>query len=47
MPIGEVITALLRFGLKAYDNGLLNLEPVQKPDLHIGFGWHEMNFTQK
>jgi hypothetical protein len=29
-PIGELITALLRFGLKAYDNGLLNLEPVQK-----------------
>jgi hypothetical protein len=25
-----LITALLRFGLKAYDNGLLNLEPVQK-----------------
>ena len=30
VPIGELITALLRFGLKAYDNGLLNLEPVQK-----------------
>ena len=30
VPIGEVITALLRFGLKAYDSGLLNLEPVQK-----------------
>jgi len=30
VPIGELITALLRFGLNAYDNGLLNLEPVQK-----------------
>ena len=30
VPIGELINALLRFGLKAYDNGLLNLEPVQK-----------------
>ena len=30
VPIGELITALLRFGLKSYDNGLLNLEPVQK-----------------
>jgi len=30
VPIGELITALLRFGLKAYDNGLLNLEPIQK-----------------
>jgi len=30
VPIGELITALLRFGLKAYDSGLLNLEPVQK-----------------
>ena len=30
VPIGELITALLRFGLKAYDNGLLNLDPVQK-----------------
>ncbi|MBI5955358.1 MAG: hypothetical protein HY865_27195 [Chloroflexi bacterium] len=30
VPVGELITALLRFGLKAYDNGLLALEPVQK-----------------
>lgn len=30
VPIGELITALLRFGLRAYDNGLLKLEPVQK-----------------
>ena len=30
VPIGELITALLRFGLKAYDSGLLNLKPVQK-----------------
>ncbi len=30
VPIGELITALLRFGLKAYDCGLLDLQPVQK-----------------
>ena len=30
VPIGELITALLRFGLKAYDNGLLKFDPVQK-----------------
>jgi hypothetical protein len=30
VPVGELITALLRYGLKAYDNGLLNLEPAQK-----------------
>ena len=30
VPIGELITALLRFGLKAYDNGLLKLDPIQK-----------------
>jgi hypothetical protein len=30
VPIGELITALLRFGLKAYDSGLLKLKPVQK-----------------
>ena len=30
VPIGELITALLSFGLKAYDNGLLTLEAVQK-----------------
>jgi hypothetical protein len=30
VPVGELITALLRFGLKAYQYGLLNLEPVQK-----------------
>ena len=30
VPIGELITALLRFGLKAYERGLLTLEPVQK-----------------
>lgn len=30
VPIGELITALLRFGLKAYDYGALNLTPVQK-----------------
>jgi hypothetical protein len=30
VPIGELITALLRFGLKAYDLGVLNLEADQK-----------------
>jgi hypothetical protein len=30
VPVGELITALLRFGLKAYESGLLTLEPVQK-----------------
>lgn len=30
VPIGELITALLRFGLKAYDAGLLTLEPTPK-----------------
>lgn len=34
VPIGELITALLRFGLKAYDHGLLQLEPVQKAAAH-------------
>jgi hypothetical protein len=30
VPIGELITALLRFGLKDYERGLLTLEPAQK-----------------
>lgn len=30
VPIGELITALLGFGLKAYDAGLLTLEPTPK-----------------
>lgn len=30
VPVGELITALLRFGLKAYEYGHLNLQPVQK-----------------
>lgn len=30
VPIGELITALLRFGLTAYDAGLLTLEPTPK-----------------
>ena len=30
VPIGELITALLRYGLKAYDSGFLILQPVQK-----------------
>jgi hypothetical protein len=30
VPIGELITALLLFGLKAYETGLLKLEPKPK-----------------
>jgi hypothetical protein len=30
VPIGELITALLRYSLKAYNYGLVSLEPVQK-----------------
>ena len=30
VPVGELITALLRFGLKAYERGQLTLEPIQK-----------------
>jgi hypothetical protein len=30
VPVGELITALLRFSLKAYEYGLLKLEPVEK-----------------
>jgi hypothetical protein len=30
VPVGELITAFLRFGLKAYEYGLLNLRPVQE-----------------
>ena len=30
VPVGELITALLRFGLKAHNYGLVSLEPVQK-----------------
>ncbi len=30
VPIGELVSALLRYGLKAYDIGLLKLEPVGK-----------------
>lgn len=29
VPIGELITALLRYGLQAYEVGLLQLQPVQ------------------
>jgi hypothetical protein len=39
VPVGELITALLRFGLRAYEYGLLNLQPVQKANtftLEIG-----------
>ncbi len=39
VPVGELITALLRFGLKAYEYGLLNLQPVQETNtctLEIG-----------
>jgi hypothetical protein len=30
VPAGELVTALLRFGLKAYEHGVLKLEPVGK-----------------
>jgi hypothetical protein len=30
VPVGELITALLRFGLTAHNYGLVSLEPVQK-----------------
>ena len=30
VPVGELVTALLRFSLKAYEYGLLKLEPVEK-----------------
>ena len=30
VPVGELVTALLRCGLKAYESGLLKLKPVQK-----------------
>lgn len=30
VPLGELVTALLRYGLQAYESGLLKLEPVQK-----------------
>ena len=30
VPIGELVSALLRHGLKAYETGLLKLEPVEK-----------------
>lgn len=30
VPVGELITALLRFGLNAYETGLLRLEPKPK-----------------
>lgn len=30
VPLGELVTALLRHGLRAYDAGLLKLEPVER-----------------
>ena len=30
VPIGELVSALLRHGLKAYETGLLKLEPVER-----------------
>lgn len=30
VPVGELVTALLRFSLKAYEYGLLKLEPVEE-----------------
>jgi hypothetical protein len=29
VPVGELVTALLRFSLRAYDQGILELEPVE------------------
>ncbi|MEW6028129.1 MAG: hypothetical protein AB1554_01465 [Chloroflexota bacterium] len=30
VPVGEVVTALLRFGLRAYESGILKLKPTAK-----------------
>lgn len=30
VPVGELVSALLRYGLKAHEAGLLKLEPVEK-----------------
>ncbi len=30
VPVGELVTALLRYGLRAHQAGLLKLEPVEK-----------------
>jgi hypothetical protein len=30
VPVGELVTTLLRFGLKAYERGQLMIEPLQK-----------------
>ena len=30
VPVGELVSALLRYGLRAHDAGLLKLEPVEK-----------------
>ena len=30
VPVGELVTALLRCGMNAYESGLLKLEPIQK-----------------
>lgn len=30
VPIGELVSALLRYGLRAHEMGLLKLEPVEK-----------------
>ena len=38
VPIGELVTALLRFSLKAFENGLLKLEPVVEVR---GYSLHE------
>jgi hypothetical protein len=34
VPVGELVTALLRFSLNAYDKGLLKLEPVVEMNNH-------------
>ena len=30
VPVGELVTALLRYSLRAYDQGILKLEPVER-----------------
>lgn len=30
VPVGELVSALLRYGLRAHEAGLLKLEPVEK-----------------
>jgi hypothetical protein len=38
VPVGELVTALLRFSLKAYDTDLLKLEPVAEESKYKSLG---------